>query len=465
MTFIDRAEELSVLEEEFGQLSKRASLIVVYGRRRVGKTELIKEFGSKHSHLYLLATLQSKEEVIKNFSVKTAEFFGDKATLAQPHTTWEGFFEYLAKELKARKTPLMLVFDEFTYLIQQDHATPSIFQYFWDEKLKHLPVMMILCGSYVGMMEKEVISYKSPLYGRSTRQLFVLELDSKYLREFMPNYSKEQLIELYAILGAVPFYLLQFDQHKTPLENVRTVFLDKSRSLYNDGLLLLREEVKEPRNYLSILKAISFGKSTPKEIADNAHLDQLLVGKYLDVLRGMKLVTRFVPATEKNPEKSKKGTYKISDNYYDFWLKFVYPYSDYIEQGRQDELVKNVIAPNFSAYVGRAFEALARKKLIELNKKGKLPFTFERIGTWWNGETEIDAVALNSRTSEILFTEVKWSNLKERDVSAIIAGLKEKATCVNWNIGSRKEYYAVIAKKLHKKENMEGILLMDLDDF
>ncbi len=464
MVFVDRDEELSILDSEFRQLAERASLIVIYGRRRVGKTELIKEFGRKQNHLYFLATLQSKEEVIRNFSLKAAEFFNDKATLAQPHTTWEGFFEYLVKEIKTRKTPIVLAFDEFTYLIQQDHATPSIFQYQWDEKLKNLPVMLILCGSYVGMMEKEVISYKSPLYGRSSRQLFVLELDFSYLREFMPSYSKEQLVELYAILGAVPFYLLQFDPKKTPLENVKNVFLDKSRSLYNDGLLLLREEVKEPRNYLSILKAISFGKTTPKEIADNAHLDQLLVGKYLDVLRGMKLVSRFVPVTEKNPEKSKKGIYKITDNYYDFWLKFVYPYSDYIEEGRQNELMKNIIAPNFGTYVGRAFEALARKKLIELNRKGKLPFSFEHVGAWWSGETEIDIVAPNPKTKEILFVEVKWSNLKEKEVSGILTSLKEKAALVNWNNENRKEYYAVIAKKLQKKEKYDA-LLIDLDDF
>ncbi len=464
MKFINRHEELSSLEDEFKQLSKRASLVVVYGRRRVGKTELIKEFARKRNHVYFLATLQSREEVVRNFSLKAAEFFGDKATIAQPHVTWDGFFEYLAREIKEVGKPIVLVFDEFTYLAQQDSATASIFQYYWDEKLKQLPVMLILCGSYVGMMEREVLSYKSPLYGRSTRHLFVLELGFEHLRDFAPDYTKTQLVELYSILGAVPFYLLQFDPEKTPLENVRSVFLDKTRSLYNDGLLLLRDELKEPRNYLSILKAISFGKTTPKEIADHAHLEPLLVGKYLDVLRGMKLVSRVVPATEKNPEKSKKGSYRITDNYYDFWLKFVYPYADYIEEGRQDELVKNIIAPNLNAYVGRAFEALARKKMIELNKKGGLPFVFERIGAWWRGDSEIDIVALNEKTKEILFAEVKWADLNEKDVSALLFSLKEKAALVEWNQGKRKEHYAIIAKKLHSKKGGDAFLL-DLEDF
>ncbi|MBI5636312.1 ATP-binding protein, partial [Candidatus Micrarchaeota archaeon] len=410
---MDRIAELDALNEEFAGLEKRSSLAVVYGRRRVGKTELIKEFTKAKNHVYFLATLQSKEEVVKNFSLKAAEFFQDKAAQAQPHVTWNGFFEYLAKEIKARKKPIILAFDEFTYLIQQDRATPSVFQYHWDETLKNLPVMLILCGSYVGMMEKEVLSYKSPLYGRTNRRLQVTQLDFKHVREFAPQYSKKQLVELYAILGAVPFYLRQFDSSKTPLENVEQAFLDKTKSLYNDGLLMLREELKEPRNYLSILKAISFGKTTQKEIADNAHLEPLLVGKYLDVLKGMKIVSRLVPATEKNPEKSKKGLYRITDNYYDFWLKFVYPYAEYVEEGRCSELMKNIISPSFNAYVGRSFEALAKKKLVELNQQGKLPFSFERIGGFWHGDCEIDLVALNEKTKEILFAEVKWSDLDE----------------------------------------------------
>jgi len=464
MKFVNRTEELSVLEEEFSKLKQSASLVVVYGRRRIGKTELIKEFAKTHEHIYFLATLQSKEEVISKFSLKAAEFFKDDGTAAQPHTKWDGFFEYLAREIKNRGKPLVLIFDEFTYLIQQDSSVLTVFQYYWDEKMKQLPVLLILCGSYVGMMEREILSYKSPLYGRSTRQLFVTELGLEHLHEFAPKYSKTQLVELYAILGGVPFYLLQFDNEKSPIQNIRGVLLDRTRSIYNDGLMLLRDELKEPRNYLSILKAISFGKTTQKEIADNARLDPLLVGKYLDVLRGMKLVGRFVPVTEKNPEKSKKGIYRISDNYYDFWLKFVYPYSDYVEEGRQKELVANLIEPNFNAYVGRAFEALARKKMIEWNKKNKLPFAFERIGSWWRGDGEIDLVALNEKTKEILFTEVKWMDLEKKEVSGLLSELKRKSSLVEWNNEVRKEHFAIIARTLDKKD-FGGALLLDLDDF
>lgn len=467
MKFVDRKSELSILEEEFKKTPERASMTIVYGRRRIGKTELIKQFMSKKDHIYFLATLQSREDVVKAFSLRAAEFFADRAAASSPHTAWEGFFEYLAREIKSRKKPLVLIFDEFTYLVQQDRATPSIFQYYWDEHLKNLPVMLILCGSYVGMMEREVLAYRSPLYGRRTRELFITEIEPRYLKEFLPGYSAEELVQAHAILGGVPFHLKQFDSSKGVLENIKENFLQKDKALFNDALLLLREELKEPRNYLSILKAIAFGKTTPKEIADESHLDKPLVGKYLYVLKGMKLVKRVVPVTERNPERSKKGLYIIGDNYFNFWLRFVYPFLDYVEEGRVDELMQAIVMPNLNSFVGRAFEGLARRAMIELNKRKELPFSFERIGPWWHRGVEIDLVALNNRSREILFTEVKWTDLGGRDVERLMRGLEKKAERVGWRKRARKEHYGLVAKKIEGKKGLRGRhgwLLLDLDD-
>lgn len=463
MKFVNRKSELQVLEDEFSNLGRRASMSVIYGRRRIGKTELIKKFVSTHDHIYFLATLQSKEEVVEKFSSKAAEFFNDTATIESPHTSWDAFFKYLVREIKNYKRPIILAFDEFTYLIQQDSAITSIFQYYWDEHLKDLPVMVILCGSYVGMMESEVLSHKSPLYGRRTTQIYLEEIDFQYIKEFFPEYSIEEKVALNSVLGGVPSYLLRFDPSSNVHDNIMANFLDKRKALFADGLILLRDELKEPRNYLSILKAISFGRNTQKEIADHAHLEPALVGKYLDVLRGMKIVTRLVPITEKNPEKSKKGIYQIKDNYYNFWLRFVYPFADFVEEGRAKELMKNTIEPNFNSYVGRFFERLARAALYNLNKLKKLPAYFERIGPWWSGDLEIDHIALNNKTKEIMFIEVKWSQLTASDVNGILHNLKEKAKKVDWNVHSRKEYYCIIAKKITPKK-IPGIVLLELDD-
>ena len=464
MAFVDRKGETAALEEELGKAKEHAVMAVVYGRRRIGKTELIKRFISDKEHIYFLATLQSKEEVIVKFSHKAAEFFKDNATMEHPHTTWDGFFEYLIRELKRYGKPVVLAFDEYTYLIQQDAAILSVFQYYWDEHLKNMPLMLILCGSYVGMMEKEVLSHNSPLYGRRSIQLFLSDIDFSFLKEFFPAYSKEEMVESYAILGGVPSYLLRFDSSKKVKENIIGNFLDKNKALYADGLILLREELKEPRNYLSILKAISFGKNTQKEIADQAHLEPALVGKYLDVLRGMKIVERVVPVTERNPEKSKRGIYRINDNYYNFWLKFVYPYSDYVEEGRVKELMENIIEPQFNTFVGHAFEKLARNALLHKNAKKQLPAYFENIGPWWEGETEIDIVGINKATKDILFAEVKWSEMDGLDVTRLVAELKEKVGKVDWKKNDRKEHYMIIAKKFKQRKGMQGVSLVELDE-
>lgn len=463
MFFVDRDEELKVLEDEFARLGKQASLAVIYGRRRIGKTELIKRFLSGRPHIYFLATLQSREEVVAGMSMKAAEFFGDRATAENPHTTWSGFLGYLARELKQFDKPFVIVFDEFTYLVQQDAAVPSILQQYWDEHFKNMPVMVILCGSYVGMMEKEVLAYRSPLYGRRTRQLFVVDIGIGHIREFFPHYSKEDLVELYAVLGGVPYYLLKFDPSKKVRENILVNFLEKDKPLFNDGLVLLREELKEPRNYLSILKAISFGKVSQKEIADHAHLEPALVGKYLDVLRGMKVVSRIVPVTEKNPEKSRRGIYAIKDRYYNFWLRFVYPYADYVEEGRSGELMKNMIAPALGSFVGMAFEGIARNALLRLNAQNKLPCYFEKIGQWWHRDVEIDVVCLNAKTKDMLVGEVKWADLGEKEVASIAARLRNSAKEILWHNDLRKEHYCIIARKIKAKPE-PGLILLELDD-
>jgi AAA+ ATPase superfamily predicted ATPase len=463
MVFVDRKDELKALEDEFSNLGRAASLSVIYGRRRIGKTELIKKFVSSHEHIYFLATLQSKEEVIEKFSAKAAEFFHDTATMEKPHTSWDAFFKYLIREIKNSNKPIVIAFDEFTYLIQQDSSITSIFQYYWDEHLKDLPVMVILCGSYVGMMESEVLSHKSPLYGRRTIQLYLEELDFEYLADFFPGYSKEERIILNSVLGNIPSYLLRFDPSINVHDNILVNFLDKRKALFADGLILLRDELKEPRNYLSILKAISYGRNTQKEIADHAHLEPALVGKYLDVLRGMKIVHRIVPITEKNPERSKKGIYQIRDNYYNFWLRFVYPFADFVEEGRAKELMNNTIGPNFNSFVGRSFEKLVRDSLLELNKRKKLPAYFERIGPWWGGDSEIDHIALNNKSKEIMFIEVKWSELTSTDCNSILNNLVEKAKKVGWNVEGRKEYFCIVAKKI-KAKKLPKVLFLELND-
>ncbi len=454
--FVDREQELASLETTYRRLNKSAGFVVIYGRRRVGKTELIKRFLNGKEHIYLLATLQSEKDVVKKFSMRSARYFKDDATLKNPHTDWDSFFEYLARELRRSGKNIVLVFDEFTYLVQQNRAITSILQYYWDEYLKTLPVMLILCGSYVGMMEKEVLAYNSPLYGRRTGQVYLDRMGFKYLKEFLKEYDIEELVEAYAIAGGIPFYLQQLDSRKDIISNIKENFLRKDRPLFQDALFMLRDELKEPRNYLSILKAVSFGKTRPKEISDFAGLDPLLVGKYLDVLKGMKIVKRVVPVTAK---KSQRGIYKVSDNYFNFWLRFVYPNEDNIEMGMEEAVVGS-IKKGFNAYVGERFEDLAREFLVEMNRLGRLPFVFSKIGRWWHKGQEIDLVAMGSK-GEYLAIEVKWKKMNKMDIERTIRSLQEKAQKF------KDCYFVIIAREIDKRdlEVPEKTLFFDLADF
>ena len=430
--FVGRTQELRKLDEAFE--SSKASFAVVYGRRRVGKTELLHEFQKKREGLYFLSTYQNHEELLKQFSLKTSEFLGDEAVRLQPFTKWDAFLTYLANALKKTGKKTVVVFDEFTYLIEKDEAVPSIIQSYWDQYFSKLPIMLVLCGSYVGMMEKEVLGIKSPLYGRSDLQIQLTELSFKEVSKFYPKLGFGELLKFYSITGGIPAYLLKLDEGKSFEENLLNKVFDKTEFLYNDARALILEEVKEPRNYFSILRAISFGKNTQKEISDFTGILASSVGKYLDVLKGMRLIKRTVPVTE-NPEKSRRGTYELADNYYSFWFRFVEPNADLVEnQTAREYLEGKEFKEKFNTYLGKVFENVCKEYLIELNKKKAIEFN--KIGKYWLNETEIDWLALGEKQNTAC--ECKYSNkiIEEND----LLKLEEKTQEIREMQGKEKKF-------------------------
>ncbi|MEM2584636.1 MAG: ATP-binding protein, partial [Thermoproteota archaeon] len=203
--FINRKQELEFLEEKF---SDKRQLIIIYGRRRVGKTELIKQFCKNKDHLYFLADRRGSLLNAERFANIAAEHFGDVPPKAR---SFDDVFTYIAKRLDERK--IVIVIDEFSYLVEKDDSIPSVFQLIWDEILKDKNIMLILCGSLVSMMES-ILSYRSPLYGRRTGQWKLSPLRFNQAKKFFSNYSIEQKVEAYSILGGIPFYLNTFDDKK-----------------------------------------------------------------------------------------------------------------------------------------------------------------------------------------------------------------------------------------------------------
>ncbi len=399
--------------------SGKAELIFIYGRRRIGKTRLIKEFLRGKRSIYLLARQTSLKENLAMFSRRIGESLGDKILLFSPLRNWDAFFHYISKKSEER---LVVAIDEFPYLVELDPSLPSILQSFWDEILSSTGIFLLLLGSTVSTMEGLMGSKSPPLYGRRTGQIRLNPMDYFNARLFFPHYGTEDAVRSYSILGGVPAYLKLFSDEMKLEDNLRAQ-LRMDSLLYADANFLLKEELREPRHYMAILEAIASGYNRFGQIADVTGLSRSSLGKYLSVLEELDFIERVIPLARRR--RPRRGIYRITDPYFRFWFRFVYPNQDLVEFGEIDELVR-IIMRDLEAYVGTVFEDIAAHLLRKMNSMGQLPFRFSRLGKWWERDKEFDLVALSRSGERILLVEVKWSDLDERDASRILAKMEER---------------------------------------
>lgn len=457
MDFINRDHELAFLRRIYQD--EHAQFVVLYGKRRVGKTALVKEFTKGLPHLYFLADKTPEKEQLRALSEKAGLLFRDDFLLSRGFGAWPEFFRYLRNRGR-----VVVVLDEFPYLVEANRAIPSIFQKGWDEELHDSGVFLVLQGSSLGMMETEVLGHRSPLFGRRTAQLLIAPLDFWQARRFFPGRDDAEVMTLFSLLGGVPAYLRQFDPQAGLWANLRSRVLTPEAYLFSEPEFILREELREPRNYFAILRAVSLGKTRPGEIINETGFEKSLVGKYLSVLVDLRIVRREVPVTENAYEKSKKGIYTMDDAFFRFWFSFVFPNKSFIEERELDYLVERKIRPRLDGFTAPAFEDVCRAYV----KNGFLGgLKFERVGRWWTREAEIDLAGLNEEENTILLGEAKWS-VNEVGLD-ILAELKRKASLVAWGKPGRKELFALFSRSGFTRElqavgKKEGILLRRLEE-
>ncbi len=430
--FVDREEELRRLAEEYAKRGFR--FVVVYGRRRVGKTELLKKFVENKDSLYFLCSLRGIDKNVERFSEKIGEKYGFSVKFSN--------FLDAFKFLKEREVDVVVI-DEFPYLISLDSGIVSEFQEIIDEILKDSNIMLILCGSSIGMMERDVISYKSPLYGRAT---MIMKVKPFSLFEMLKWYnSVEDAIKIYGVTSGIPKYM-EFFSGKNIEDEIILNFFRSDTFLYNEARLLLSEELRNIYTYFNILEAISVGKTKLSEIASYSGIEAKDLPFYLNVLMRLGIVGREYSITDR---KRKRGIYKIEDEYFRFWFRFVSPYQEDIEMNYPENAIKD-FRKNFNAYLGITFEKIVKDLLLRMNSLNLLPFRFEKIGRWWSREEEIDLVAINSRKKRALLIEVKYKELDEREKNRIMESLASKASLVK----ELKDYsvdFLVIDKNYFKK--------------
>jgi len=457
--FIDRIRELALLTEQYN--SGKAELFVLYGRRRVGKTELLRAFCADKPHIFYVADLGTESSALAEFTRQVSRYLFDASDAISPFATWDAAFEFLAKQ--AAQTRMIVVIDEFTYLIDANDAIPSTLQRLWDTTLRHTQLMLILCGSYVGMMEQHVLAYRSPLYGRRTGQWRLQPLDFWNVHHFLPHYQPSDWVRAYAILGGVPAYLSQFEESMSLVDNIEQRILTQGRFLYDEPRFLMLQELRDPNRYFSVLEAIAGGRTRLNEIAQASGVPPSSITFYPNTLQEMGLVERVVAATETQPRKSKRGIYRLLDPYFRFWFRFVYPNRSLLERGERGQVRVRVEA-ELDQFVGPAFETICQEYLWRAHAAGNLDFAPKSIGNWWDNQEEIDVVAVGS--GRILVGECKWTT-KPIGLN-ILESLKEKAKRVPLPKQSASVGYALFARsgfteELRHQAIQEEILLVDLE--
>lgn len=422
MKFIGRKREMEKLESEY---SRDSSFVVIYGRRRVGKTTLIKEFLKDKTAFYFLATEEIESQSMKRLAGVVARTTKNRLLQNATFTDWLDLFQVIADYEPEKKK--VFVIDEFPYLVKTNSAFPSILQNAWDEVLKDKNVMLILSGSLIGMMQKHALSYDSPLYGRRTSQMRLAPL------LFTDIYAVQSLsftesVEQYAVTGGVPKYLEFFEDGRELTEQIKDAVLSKNGFLYEEPFFLLKSESMTAVNYFSIIKAIADGNHKIGKIAGVLGIESSKLTPYLSTLSDLGFVEKRTPVTEKNPEKSRKGLYFIADNFIRFWFKYVYPYKGELELDNMQIVLEEMKKDFETKFVAFAYEDICKDIFANLCKRGVIDFVPSRIGAYWlndyTGDTEIDVMAVDNQNKRIFVGECKYHR-NPVDASVYYA-LKEK---------------------------------------
>ena len=406
MKFIGRQRELAALENEY---QKDSSFTVIYGRRRVGKTTLIKEFIKDKPAFYFLATEEVEAQSMKRLAGVAARVMKNPMLQRVTFSDWLDLFRLIAEYQPEEKK--VLVIDEFPYLVKANPAFPSILQNAWDNFLKDSNVMLILCGSLTGMMQKYTLSYDSPLYGRRTAQIRLapLQFPEVYAAQKL---SFEDAVAQYAITGGVPKYLEFFNDRDDLLQQVESVVLSKNGFLYEEPNFLLKDEVMSAVNYFSIIRVIAEGSHKLGKIAGAMGIGTSGLTPYLSTLSDLGFIVKDTPVTEKNPEKSRKGLCFISDNFMRFWFRYVYPYKGELELDNT-RLVLDEIKKDFTQkFVAFAYEDICKAIFSRLCRQQVISFVPSRIGSYWlndlGSDTEIDVMAVDRQNRQVFAGECKF---------------------------------------------------------
>lgn len=475
--FIGRESELNFLENKYKE--KKGQLIVLYGRRRIGKTETLKKFCENKDHVFYSCRECTDKLQLKNFSEKLLNEDIPAKQYISAFSDWEQAFKAIVDLPYGNKKKLVII-DEFPYMCNENASIPSILQNLWDNLLKDQNVMIVLCGSSMSFIEKELLAEKNALYGRATGIYKMTEMSFYDAVKFFPDYSEEEKVLVYSVLGGVPHYLRQFDPNLSLAENIKKNILAKGCALYSEAEFLLRQELRETQVYNSIVQAVALGNTKLNDISQKSLVeDNPKTSVYLKNLIELGIIKKefSVGTSVKETANTNRGIYRISDNFFRFWYAFAFTNLSSLETDDVEGVYKFSIEPELNKFASLTFEDICKAYIAELQKKNALPFRYSKLGRWFGkttirnkdkmqtGETEIDILAISSNDDKYLAGECKYKESAFAysdflDLCAKLSDKKEKA----------EFYYALFSKSgfsrqlIEESKNNKNILLFDLAD-
>jgi len=387
--FIDRDKELATLDRRFDE--GNAELLVLYGRRRVGKSGLLRKFCEGKSHLFFVGTRVREEDSLDAFRRVLQLTFGEQLLEHVQFSNWEAALLTLSRLTAGQR--LVVVLDEFQYLCSMSPALPSVIQKWWDTEAARSKLMLVLCGSHIGFMESEVLAERSPLFGRRTGQLRLMPLLPWDAVAFFPEWSVRDRLWAYAFMGGIPAYLERVGERESLMDFILRDMLSTDGYLFDELSFLLRTELGHSHTYLSLLKAIASGNTRISEIAQKTGLSVTSVVRPLNLLIDLGFVVREVPFSERHPERSKRGRYYVADPLTAFWCRYILPWRSLVVAGQCEILLQDIIMADFPTYAGHVFEFVCREFIRHRTEDLLDNVHCIRVGRIWGRDFELDIVA------------------------------------------------------------------------
>ena len=456
MRFIGREYELKELNEEYNK--GNFALSVIYGRRRVGKTYLIKEFLKDKKGYYFVALESNALINLSLLSIAVYEACGNLKGLPD-FLDFESAFRYLFEYTKENR--IVFVIDEYPYLAQTAEYISSLLQKLIDEYRDNSKLFLILCGSSMSFMENQVLAYKSPLYGRRTSQLKINPFNYLDAAKFVESYSYKEKAIVYGLTGGIAEYLTFFNDNVELKTNIINNFLKTSGRLFEEATNLLKQELRQPKTYNDILFAIAGGASKLNEIATKLNMQTGGLTYYINSLVELGIVEKKTPVLDR---KTKRPVYVIKDTMFRFWYYFVQKNMNLINMELGEMVYDKQVKTRLNEYMGSVFEKITIEYFEQRLRKGKLNFIPADYGNWWGNdkirkkEAEIDLLAYDENNN-YLFAEVKWKNQKADEI--VLNELIEKSM----NFGCLDRHYWLISLSGFEENNKyDGVELIDIND-